>query len=79
MSESVEFPVTPPSPEAQAIADAITKKSSDLPITAVAPSEEAQAIAAEIMAAPPGTIARTGAYAENPAVAAMKAKMYRRD
>jgi hypothetical protein len=80
MSESVEFPVQPPSDEAQAIAKQILATNAESPIHATPPSEEAQATAKAIADAPPGEFAKIGARAtSNPQVEAMKKKMFRRD
>jgi hypothetical protein len=81
MSDNVEFPVQPPSDEAQAIAKAILSSSADLPLTATPPNDEALAIAREISETPPGEYAKIGARAPNPnpQVEAMKKKMFRRD
>ena len=80
MSESVEFPVQPPSDEAQAIAKQILSTNADSPIKATPPNDEALAMAREISATPPGEFAKVGARAPvNPQVEAMKRKMFRRD
>jgi hypothetical protein len=82
MSESqVEFPVQPPSDEAQAIAKSILASNADSPIVATPPNDEALAMAREISETPPGEIARIGARAPNPnpQVEAMKKKMFRRE